>query len=160
MRLYYLKRTQFLPITIDEAWAFFSSPRNLATITPSKINFRILYVSGGTGIYAGQLISYKVTVFPFVTVNWTTEIAHVNKPYYFIDTQLSGPYKLWHHQHFFKEVPGGVEMTDEVNYAIPLGPIGWLANQLFVRREVNGIFDYRSKMLEEIFSKKLNTQTV
>jgi ligand-binding SRPBCC domain-containing protein len=151
MRIYHLKRTQVLPITLAEAWDFFSSPKNLAKITPSHMKFKILYISGGQRMYAGQLIRYKINVLPNIPVGWTTEITQVNEPYHFVDTQVSGPYSLWHHQHFFREVPGGVEMIDEVNYAIPFGPIGWLANALFVEREVNRIFDYRFEVLEKLF---------
>ncbi|MBX2894616.1 MAG: SRPBCC family protein [Cyclobacteriaceae bacterium] len=154
MKLYTISRKQFLPISLNEAWAFFSTPRNLAKITPAEMGFHILYVSGGEKTYAGQIIRYKVQVFPGIKMHWVTEITHVNEPFYFVDEQRFGPYALWHHQHRFKEVPGGVEMVDEVNYAIPLGLLGRFANALFVGREVNRIFDYRFKILEEYFKKK------
>ncbi|MBX2917263.1 MAG: SRPBCC family protein [Cyclobacteriaceae bacterium] len=154
MKLYTIKRTQFLPISLNEAWEFFSTPRNLAKITPAEMGFHILYVSGGEKTYAGQIIRYKVQILPGIKTHWVTEITHVNEPIYFVDEQRFGPYALWHHQHHFKEVPGGVEMTDEVNYAIPLGLLGRIANALFVGREVNRIFDYRFKVLEEYFKKK------
>lgn len=118
------------------------------------MGFHILYVSGGEKTYAGQIIRYKVQVFPGIKMHWVTEITHVNEPVYFVDEQRFGPYPLWHHQHHFKEVPGGVEMTDEVNYAIPLGLLGRIANALFVGREVNRIFDYRFKILEAYFKAK------
>jgi ligand-binding SRPBCC domain-containing protein len=153
MKIYNLKRTQFLPISLGEAWDFFSTPRNLAKITPAEMGFHILYVSGGEKTYAGQIIRYKVQIAPLINVQWVTEITHVSEPYYFVDEQRFGPYALWHHQHHFKEVPGGVEMTDEVNYAIPLGLLGQLANTIFVGREVNRIFDHRYKVLEAYFKK-------
>lgn len=118
------------------------------------MGFHILYVSGGEKTYAGQIIRYKVQILPGIKMHWVTEITHVNEPFYFVDEQRFGPYALWHHQHHFKEVPGGVEMTDEVNYAIPLGLLGRIANALFVGREVNRIFDYRFKVLEEYFKNK------
>lgn len=152
MKIYNLKRVQFLPISLEEAWDFFSSPRNLSKITPTKMNFRILYMSGGDKTYAGQLIRYKVNVLPGIAVHWVTEITQVKELYHFIDEQRFGPYALWHHQHHFKAVPGGVEMTDEVNYAIPLGILGRLAHWLFVGREVNAIFDHRFKVLENYFA--------
>jgi ligand-binding SRPBCC domain-containing protein len=152
MKIYLLKRTQFLPITLTRAWEFFSSPRNLEKITPEHMGFTIIYKSGGAKMYPGQLIRYKVNVLPMVRLHWVTEITQVQEPYFFIDEQRFGPYALWHHQHHFKEVPGGVEMTDEVNYAIPLGFIGRLANWLFVERQVNAIFDYRFNVLEKYFS--------
>ena len=104
-------------------------------------------------MYPGQLIRYLVNVMPLVSVHWVTEITHVNEPSYFVDEQRFGPYALWHHQHHFQEVAGGIEMTDEVNYAIPFGFIGQLTNWLFVERRVNAIFDYRFAMLEDFFGK-------
>lgn len=154
MKIYHLKRVQFLPITVEEAWEFFSTPRNLSKITPGKMNFRILYISGGEKTYAGQIIRYKVNIFPGIAVHWVTEITQVKEPYHFIDEQRFGPYALWHHQHHFKQVAGGVEMTDEVNYAIPLGILGQLAHWIFVGREVNAIFDHRYKVLENYFSNR------
>ncbi len=154
MKIYNLKRTQFLPISLEEAWIFFSSPKNLSKITPAHMNFRILYMSGGDKAYAGQIIRYKVNVLPGIPVHWVTEITQITELSHFIDEQRFGPYALWHHQHFFKAVEGGVEMTDEVNYAIPLGIIGRLAHALFVGREVSAIFDHRFKVLEEYFRKK------
>lgn len=152
MKVYNLKRTQFLPVSIEEAWDFFSSPKNLSKITPDHMGFNILYQSGGSKMYPGQLIRYKVAVLPLIKMHWVTEITHVQEPFYFVDEQRFGPYALWHHQHHFRKVEGGVEMTDEVNYAIPLGILGRLANWIFVEREVNSIFDFRYKILQEYFS--------
>jgi ligand-binding SRPBCC domain-containing protein len=154
MKIYHLKRTQFLPITLDEAWDFFSAPKNLARITPPTIGFKVLYISGDqSDIYAGQIIRYKIKILPGITVNWMTEITHVNKPFNFIDEQRFGPYALWHHQHHFKEVKGGIEMIDELIYAIPFGFIGRVAHALFVRQRVNDIFDYRFAVLEKLFTR-------
>jgi ligand-binding SRPBCC domain-containing protein len=155
MKIYCLQRKQFLSITLAEAWDFFSSPKNLAAITPAHMKFKILHISGGPKMYTGQLIQYRINILPGVPADWTTEITKVDEPNYFADTQLAGPYKLWHHQHFFQELNGGVEMTDEINYAIPLGILGRLANSMFVNREVNRIFDHRFKVLEQLFGKKL-----
>ncbi len=152
MKIYTLQRKQILPITLSEAWDFFSTPKNLSKITPEHMGFHILYISGGDKAYAGQLIRYKIKILPGISVQWVTEITHVKEPFHFIDEQRFGPYSLWHHQHHFREVPGGVEMIDEVNYAIPLGIIGRLAHRLFVGAEVNRIFDFRYKMLARYFS--------
>ena len=154
MKIYTLKRTQILPLTIEEAWSFFSSPANLSKITPEHLGFKIRYMSGGPKMHAGQIIRYVVNGIPGIPMSWTTEITHVHEPYYFVDEQRFGPYALWHHQHHFREVEGGVEMTDEVNYAIPLGILGRLANWLFVEREVNRIFDHRFSVLESFFGQK------
>lgn len=153
MKVYQLIRKQTLPITLEEAWDFFSSPRNLARITPAYMKFQILHMSGGSRMYPGQIIRYKIFVLPLVPVHWTTEITHVSEPGYFVDEQRYGPYAMWHHQHHFKVVPGGVEMTDEVNYAIPMGFLGRIAHALFVKRQLNAIFDYRNETMEKFFKK-------
>jgi ligand-binding SRPBCC domain-containing protein len=118
------------------------------------MGFEILYISGGEKAYAGQIIRYNVSVLPGIKMHWVTEITQVKEGVHFIDEQRFGPYALWHHQHHFKAVPSGVEMTDEVNYGIPLGILGRLAHFLFVRGEVNRIFDHRYRVLEKYFSKE------
>ncbi|MEM9297287.1 MAG: SRPBCC family protein [Bacteroidota bacterium] len=153
MKVYKLERFQFLPISIDHAWNFFSSPKNLKEITPKYMKFIITYISGKEKMYADQLISYIVNILPGLPVRWTTEITHVNEPLYFIDEQRFGPYALWPHQHHFKAVDSGVEMTDIVNYAIPLGIFGRFTNWLFVSKKVRAIFDYRFEVLEKKFKK-------
>lgn len=151
MKIYTLKRMQFLPITLTEAWDFFSSPKNLSSITPKQMGFTTLYTSGSGKMYPGQLIRYRVNILPLVKVHWVTEITHVNWPHYFVDEQRFGPYALWQHQHHFKEALHGIEITDEVNYAIPFGFLGQLANRMFVEQRLNAIFDHRFKMLAEYF---------
>lgn len=153
MKIYHLHATQFLPISLAEAWDFFSSPRNLQKITPSEMNFEILSITQDKKVYAGQLIEYNVSVLPFLRVRWVTEITQVSDLHYFIDEQRFGPYSLWHHQHHFQQVDGGVEMIDEVSYALPLGILGRMAHWFFVKREVKNIFDYRKKILDEFFKK-------
>lgn len=152
MKVYSLSRKQTLPISLAQAWEFFSSPKNLVMITPEGMGFQILHSSGEDKMYAGKIITYRINVLPFYTTTWVTEITHVHEPYYFVDDQRSGPYTLWHHQHRFKQVNGGTEMIDEINYAIPFGPLGRLANGLFVARKVNAIFDYRFRVLEKHFT--------
>jgi ligand-binding SRPBCC domain-containing protein len=151
MKTYTLKRTQFLPISIEEAWDFFSSPRNLAAITPQYMKFRITHFSGGERMYAGQIIKYRIFILPFLPASWVTEIIRVHEPFFFVDEQRFGPYAWWHHQHSFRVVQGGVEMADEVNYALPLGWLGRFAHWAFVHRQLNGIFDYRFKILSDFF---------
>ena len=154
MKVYTLIRKQVLPFAIEQAWDFFSSPRNLRRITPEYMQFRILHISGGEKMYAGQIIRYKLFALPFLPITWTTEITHVETHLYFVDEQRFGPYSMWHHQHKFQLVPEGVEMIDEVNYALPLGFIGRITHWLFVRRQLNVIFDYRYKVLEELMGKE------
>lgn len=152
MHIYRLYRKQVLPISLQEAWDFFSSPKNLGKITPGRMNFEILEQTGGEKMFEGQVIRYKVTVLPLVRLTWVTEITGVEEGYRFTDEQRKGPYALWRHTHTFVAVDGGVEMTDEVAYSIPLGILGRLAHWLFVEREVNRIFDYRFTVLQTYFS--------
>jgi len=151
MKIYTIERTQTLHTTISKAWVFFSNPQNLCLITPGYMNFKILFRLAEDKIYTGQMIHYSICVIPGLPVYWLTEITRVREPHYFVDEQRKGPYKLWQHQHHFKEVNDGVEMRDVVNYVIPFGFVGRLANDLFVEKRVNAIFDYRFKALEEFF---------
>jgi len=151
MKLYKLSFSQFLPINKVEAWDFFSSPRNLSLITPPRMNFRILSVAGGEQIHRGQIIKYRVSVLPFVRVNWITEITEVVPFETFTDIQTHGPYKWWNHRHTFKPVEDGIQMIDELEYALHFGMIGNLANALIVGREIKMIFDFRFHALQKRF---------
>ena len=144
------KSEQFLPTTIDKAWDFFSSPGNLNLITPENMRFTIK-TELPEKIFTGLLISYKVSPAPLVRFNWTTKNTDVTEPFYFIDEQIRGPYKIWRHEHQFREINGGVLMTDIVTYEIGKSFLGWLAGKLFVHRKVREIFDYRYAKLEELF---------
>ena len=104
-------------------------------------------------IYPGQVITYNVRPILGIPLFWMTEITHVQPGRFFVDDQRAGQYRIWHHQHHFKAIPGGVEMTDLVHYQLPLGFIGTIAYHLFVRRQVEGIFDYRFEILEKQFGK-------
>lgn len=151
MSCYSLTRTQRLPIDIPTAWDFFSSPYNLQAITPAYMNFRILNEVGR--MYAGQIITYKVSPVAGIPLFWMTEITHVREGEYFVDEQRKGPYAMWHHQHFFKPIPDGVEMTDIVNYELPLGILGDIAHAIFVKKQVESIFEHRHRVLEERFGR-------
>lgn len=146
-----IKTVQKIPVTPETAWAFFSNPANLQTITPAGMGFRIISKHHGEKMYAGQLIEYRVSPVAGIPVYWMTEITQVKEGQYFIDEQRFGPYALWHHQHHFRPVEGGVEMTDIVHYRIPLWVLGRLANSLFVRKKLRSIFQYRFRKVEELF---------
>lgn len=152
MRIHQLKQEQFLPIGIDEAWEFFSSPRNLDAITPDDLGFKITSEDLGK-MHEGQIITYKVKIAPLIWVDWVTEIKAVENRKAFIDEQRFGPYAFWHHRHHFEEVEGGVKMTDLVNYGLPFGPFGALAHALFVRRKLEWIFGERRRILGEKFGR-------
>jgi ligand-binding SRPBCC domain-containing protein len=151
MKIYTLTKKQFLPITLEQAWDFFSSPVNLKKITPEYMGFKITSDLGDGKMYPGQIISYIVTPVLGIPMSWTTEITHVLDKKYFVDEQRFGPYSLWHHQHWFKEVEGGIEMTDIVNYGLPLGFLGRIANSIFVQNKLKEIFDYREKVVGQYF---------
>ena len=153
MKLSRLTSKQFLPITKQQAWEFFSSPENLELITPQWLNFKILSIAGDGKMFAGQIIRYRITVLPLIRMYWETEITEVVELGSFTDIQRKGPYSYWSHKHIFTEVDGGIEMTDELEYAVSLGLLGRLANFLFVGRRVKNIFDYRSHILDERFSR-------
>ena len=142
---------RFLPIDINKAWDFFSSAKNLALITPSEMDFKILTDLEDKEVYEGMLIDYKVKPMLGIPLLWQTEIYKVNKPNYFSDRQLKGPYSIWEHTHRFIEKENGVLMIDEVRYKVPFGIIGRLAHTIFLRKKVESIFIYREKALNRIF---------
>lgn len=150
MKLYQLQSKQALPISKKEAWDFLSNPANLKVITPEHMGFHIL---SGTDrpMFPGQIIQYKVSPFPGYTTKWVTEITHVNEGNYFVDEQRFGPYSLWHHKHFIKEIDGGVEMEDIIDYKIPFGILGQLAHPLIVKKQLIEIFKHREQKLIELF---------
>jgi len=150
VKIYTLHATQKLPITVEEAWNFLSNPRNLKEITPDYMGFHIL--SGADrAMYAGQLIQYIVTPILGIKTKWVTEITHVKDQEYFVDEQRYGPYALWHHKHFIKEIEGGVLMEDIIDYKLPLGWLGQLAHPILVKPKLNEIFNYRKDKLTQLF---------
>ena len=152
MKIYTLHKKQNLPITVDEAWNFLSSPKNLKTITPDYMGFNIL--SGADRpMYPGQIIQYIVTPVLGIKTKWVTEITHVKNKEYFVDEQRFGPYSLWHHKHFIKEIDGGVEMEDIVDYKVPMGILGQMVHPILVKPKLEEFFTYRTKKLEELFGK-------
>ena len=148
--LYTIHRKQKLPITLQEAWDFISDPKNLAVITPETMGFKTL--SGDERkMFPGQIIHYTITPVLGIKVQWVTEITHVADKSFFVDEQRYGPYKFWHHKHFLKEIPGGVEMEDIVHYKLPMGFLGRLAHPLLVKPKLEEIFNYREKKLTALF---------
>jgi len=150
MKIYRLHSLQELPISMDQAWDFLSSPANLSVITPPHMGFKIL--SGADRpMFPGQIIQYKVYPFKGIATKWVTEITHVKQGEYFVDEQRFGPYSLWHHKHFIRPSGEGVIMEDIIDYKLPLGVLGRLMHWLVVKKQLQGIFDYRTKKLDEIF---------
>jgi ligand-binding SRPBCC domain-containing protein len=153
MSVHTLKSVQRLPISPEAAWDFFSNPLNLKVITPAHLGFQVNSDPDFSSrkMYAGQVITYTVKPLLGIPLFWMTEISHVQDGQFFVDEQRVGPYALWHHQHHFKVIPGGVEMTDLVHYRLPFGILGDFAHWLFVRSQLRSIFDFRTKKLVELF---------
>ena len=151
MGVHLIKAVQRIPASLSTVWDFFSSPSNLQTITPAGLKFKVISKHHGDKIYAGQIIEYTIRPFLGIPVYWMTEIIHVKEKEFFADEQRKGPYNLWHHQHHFKEIPGGVEMTDIVHYKSP----GWILepiiDRLIVRPKLDGIFKFRYEVIEREF---------
>lgn len=150
MKIYTLHSKQKLPITLKEAWNFLSDPKNLKVITPDYMGFNIL--SGADRpMFSGQIIQYIVTPIAGIKTKWVTEITHVSDLNYFVDEQRFGPYALWHHKHFIKAIPGGVEMEDIIDYKVPAGILGQLVHPFLVKPKLDEIFAYRTKKLSDLF---------
>jgi ligand-binding SRPBCC domain-containing protein len=148
-----LMQEQLLPISLKEAWDFFSTPRNLDQITPADLAFEITNCPEGK-MYEGAIITYRIGLAPLVNVSWVTEIKSVDEGRSFVDEQRFGPYKFWHHRHSFEETPGGVIMRDHVHWALPVEPLTWPIKTWFVRPKVESIFRHRREILADYFSKE------
>lgn len=151
MAFYQLKRTQVIPSDISDVWNFISAPRNLSKITPDYMGFNITSTELPEKMYEGMIISYKVSPFLGLKTDWVTEITNIREKRFFVDEQRIGPYNVWHHEHHIEAVKKGVKMKDIVTYQLPFGPLGILANKLFVENKLQEIFDYRQKALERYF---------
>lgn len=149
-RLYRFENCQFLPISVEDAWDFFSRPENLEQITPPDLGLRITSALPER-MHAGMIVTYRVSPFGGLSLPWVTEITHADEPAFFVDEQRSGPYRFWHHQHHFRAVAAGVEMTDLVHYRLPMGLLGDLLAGGRVARRVAGIFAYRRTVLAALF---------
>ncbi|HMO36600.1 MAG TPA: SRPBCC family protein [Gemmatales bacterium] len=149
MAEYILKREQFIPKPIDTVFAFFADAANLDFLTPPWLHFQIRTALPIT-MQTGTLIDYTIR-WRLVPVRWRTEILDWSAPHKFVDQQIRGPYKLWHHTHTFEVVSGGTLMRDIVRYKLPFGPLGTIAHWLIVKRDLEAIFDYRFQRIAERF---------
>ncbi len=149
-RFHTLRREQWIPRPLNEVFAFFSDARNLEEITPPWLGFRIL-TPLPIRIATFTKLRYRLSLHG-LPVSWTTEIQEWDPPFRFIDVQVSGPYRLWHHTHRFEAHDGGTRMTDVVRYRLPFGMIGRAVHALKVRRDVEQIFDYRFERIGELFA--------
>ncbi|MGE5437627.1 MAG: SRPBCC family protein [Syntrophothermus sp.] len=151
MKIFTIKTNQKLPIDIKSAWEFFSSPKNLQTITPEYLSFKMVDDELPDKMYSGTIIVYKIRPLFGIPITWVTEIKHIHEYKFFIDEQVFGPYKMWHHKHFFKEIEGGTEIEDLVHYTMGWSIFGSIAHKLIIRKQLNGIFEFRRKKLIELF---------
>lgn len=149
--IYRLYNQQLLPISSEQAWCFFSSPKNLQKITPENLNFKITSPENEAA-YLGQIITYSISLNRVLKMNWVTEITHLSEGTSFVDEQRFGPYKMWHHLHKMEKVDGGVLMTDIVHFKIPFSLIAPVTYYLFVKRNLREIFNYRTKKLDELIA--------
>lgn len=148
--IHYLRREQFIPAPLEKVWEYFSDPKNLNEITPPDMRFEIL-CGGEAKMHAGQIIEYRVEFLRGLRSLWLTEISQVREGEYFVDEQRVGPYRFWHHAHYFTSVSGGVRMTDQVTYAVPFGVLGDVVNALWIRGRLAEIFNYRARKIAELF---------
>lgn len=149
--MHHLTYVQNIPLSIQTAWDFFSSPTNLKILTPEHLDFRITSQVDGMKMYPGQIISYTIRPLLHIPIEWVTEITHVQDYTYFIDEQRFGPYKFWHHEHRFQAIPNGVQMTDTIYYTLPFGILGKALNALHVRSQIEEIFSYRKAKMHTLF---------
>lgn len=136
---------------MKKVWGFFSDPANLSRITPPAMKFKILTSLPYDEVYPGAVIEYMVKPLPLFRTRWVTEITALEKEKYFIDEQRFGPYRFWHHQHLFRSIKGGVQMTDIVHYRLPFEPFSSPLHPLLVKPKLNEIFSFREKAVKDIF---------
>lgn len=152
MRRFILQDEQWLEQPIAEVFAFFAQAQNLQAITPPWLGFRIL-TPQPIPMQAGTQILYRIH-WRRLPVRWLTRIERWEPPFRFVDVQLRGPYALWHHTHEFVPHAGGTRVRDCVHYALPLGPVGGLLHRLLVRRDLEAIFAYRARRVNELFARR------
>ncbi len=144
-----IEYSQIVPISLQTCWEFFSSPSNLKLLTPDYLGFT--ENSHDKAMYEGQIIIHFLSPIGRIRMQWVTEITHVKPLEYFIDEQRIGPYKFWHHEHRFQEVPGGTNILDKIHYELPYGIIGKAINQIKIKRDLRAIFAYRQSKIIELF---------
>ncbi|WP_347217529.1 SRPBCC family protein [Chryseobacterium sp.] len=154
--MYRLYREQQLNCNIEAAWNFFSSPHNLSEITPKSMSFVVLSEINNEPIFEGMEIDYTVSPILGIPMKWKTIISQVEDYNSFTDFQKEGPYKHWNHFHEFIPNEDGVLMKDTVDYELPLGILGRIAHQVFVKEKLRSIFDFRYRVLNDLFNDKYN----
>jgi ligand-binding SRPBCC domain-containing protein len=152
MPIHTLHRKLVIPTTLKKAWAFFSDPRNLNKITPPEMGFHTVTPNLPPHIYPGLMIEYRVSPLAGVPLTWLTEITHVREGEFFVDEQRSGPYAIWHHEHYFRASgEGRVEVEDRITYALPFGWLGNLVHSFLVAPQLERVFAFREEAMKKQF---------
>ncbi|MEN8775062.1 MAG: SRPBCC family protein [Akkermansiaceae bacterium] len=154
MKVHSLSQEQTIPISIKEAWSFFSSPKNLEAMTPPDMGFKIVSLPSET-LYEGEIIQYSVKALPGIWIPWISEIKSLHEGESFVDDQISGPFKFWHHRHSFEEIDGGTIVKDLIHYTVGFGVFGEIARALVVKKQLAKMFEHRRVVLEEKFGKTI-----
>lgn len=147
-----IERKIVLPILQKDAWEFFSTPLNLARITPGDMHFEIKSKDVDKPIFNGMHIDYSVRPLFGIPLGWRTEIRSVEAPYTFTDAQVRGPFAKWEHEHRFVGTPYGIRVEDRVVYRLPFGALGRIVHSLIVKKRIESIFDHRERTLRAIFA--------
>ncbi|HLV40360.1 SRPBCC family protein [Xanthomarina sp.] len=154
---YQLQKNQQLSCDIETAWEFFSAPENLSRITPKEMNFVVKSAIKDVPMYEGMVIDYTVSPLLNIPMKWKTRITQVEDLKSFTDFQEKGPYKYWNHYHEFIPNEKGVLMKDTIDYELPFGFMGRIAHALVVKKKLENIFNYRNKVIDELFNSKNKT---
>lgn len=152
MNIFMISREQLLPVSIEDAWDFFSNPANLAAITPPEWKFKMMSQLNSSEIFKGMIIDYTVRPLFGIPLKWRSEITVVEKPFYFADVQIKGPYQFWEHRHTFTQKENGVLIRDEINYQLPFGFLGKVVHSLLVRKKLEDMLNYRKDILNKTFN--------
>ena len=151
MKKHTIRFEQFIDLPVEDVFNFFSKPENLSLITPPRLRFKILTPTP-VPMKKGQSIDYILTIMYLFKIRWTSLIQEYNRPYSFVDTQITGPYSYWHHTHSFISHKNGTIIKDCVVYSIPFGIVGTFLNAIYIKYDLNSIFKYRHKILDQIFT--------
>ena len=149
--MHVLERKIVLNAQPETVWTFLATPANLNELTPPELHFQILSELPKQ-MHNGLTILYSIRIPRFGRRRWLTEIKHIREGHYFVDEQRLGPYRFWYHEHWIEPVAENrTRMIDRVSYQLPFGPLGKLAHEVWIKKMLIDIFDYRSQKLLEIF---------
>ena len=149
MKTFEINTKQYINKSLDVVFEFFSKPENLEMITPESLSFNILTPTP-IKMEKGSLIDYTIRLFG-IPIHWRTLISDYEPPFRFVDQQIKGPYTFWHHTHTFQQVDGGVEIIDKVKYSLPMGWLGTLVHSIWVRKDLEKIFEHRKTVIQDYF---------